>query len=164
MSSDGRSAGEVRSETPLEARAKMASGGGKRPIRMHWLLRANPMSEVRFSLQLAGKIVHRVIEVDPKVVLDQVAEALELVAGSAAVELAVNPEDRALLEYTEKLTRDPAAMGQEDVDRLRAAGFDDRAIHDATQVVSYFNYINRIADALGTDPEPEFPTHGGRPR
>jgi len=38
---------------------------------------------------------------------------------------------------------------------LRAHGLSDRDIHDATQVISYFNYINRIADALGTDLEPE---------
>ena len=44
-------------------------------------------------------------------------------------------------------------MGPEEVDALRAAGFDDTAIHDASQVVSYFNYINRIADALGVEPE-----------
>lgn len=37
---------------------------------------------------------------------------------------------------------------------LREAGLDDRAIHDATQVVAYFAYINRIADGLGVDPEP----------
>lgn len=44
-------------------------------------------------------------------------------------------------------------MGAEDVAAVRAAGFDDTAIHDAAQVVSYFNYINRIADALGVEPE-----------
>jgi alkylhydroperoxidase family enzyme len=45
-------------------------------------------------------------------------------------------------------------MGRADADALRAAGWDDRAIHDAAQVVAYFNYINRIADGLGVDPEP----------
>jgi alkylhydroperoxidase family enzyme len=45
------------------------------------------------------------------------------------------------------------ATGREDIDRLRAAGFDDRAIHDATQIVAYFNYINRIAAGLGVEPE-----------
>jgi alkylhydroperoxidase family enzyme len=39
------------------------------------------------------------------------------------------------------------------VERLRVAGFDDRAIHDATQVIGYFNYINRLADGLGVDRE-----------
>ena len=44
-------------------------------------------------------------------------------------------------------------MGAEDVLSLREAGWNDRAIHDAAQVVAYFNYINRVADGLGVDPE-----------
>ena len=44
-------------------------------------------------------------------------------------------------------------MGSGDVQALREAGFSDPAIHDASQVVSYFNYINRIADALGVELE-----------
>ena len=46
-------------------------------------------------------------------------------------------------------------MSSTDVEDLRAAGFDDVAIHDAIQVISYFNYINRIADAVHVDLEPE---------
>ena len=45
-------------------------------------------------------------------------------------------------------------MTESDVEELRRHGLSDRAIHDLTQVVSYFNYINRLADALGIDPEP----------
>jgi alkylhydroperoxidase family enzyme len=45
-------------------------------------------------------------------------------------------------------------MGAGDIDELRTAGFDDRAIHDATQVAGYFNYINRVADALHVEQEP----------
>jgi uncharacterized peroxidase-related enzyme len=67
------------------------------------------------------------------------------------------PADRALCEFAEKLTRSPGAMARADVVQLRAHGFDDRAVHDAAQVVSYFNYINRVADALGTDPEDFYP-------
>ncbi|RME83649.1 MAG: hypothetical protein D6775_07565 [Caldilineae bacterium] len=52
-----------------------------------------------------------------------------------------------------KLTTEQHAMSAADLDRLRAHGFDDRAIHDATQVIAYFNYITRIADALGVEPE-----------
>ena len=66
--------------------------------------------------------------------------------------------DRSLCVFAEKLTRTPGDMEGSDVERLRAAGFDDRAIHDATQVVAYFNYINRIADGLGTDAEEFFPS------
>lgn len=57
------------------------------------------------------------------------------------------------MAYAEALTRDPAAVGERDIDELRNVGWSDRAIHDAVQVCSYFNYINRIADALGVEPE-----------
>ena len=46
-------------------------------------------------------------------------------------------------------------MEPADLDALRRHGFKDRAIHDIVQVVAYFNYINRIADGLGVDLEPE---------
>ncbi len=59
----------------------------------------------------------------------------------------------ALLAYADKLTRKPWACGADDVEALRAVGWSERAITDATQVCSYFNYINRIADGLGVDPE-----------
>lgn len=44
---------------------------------------------------------------------------------------------------------------RDDCDRLRSVGLTDRDILDAVEVISYFNYINRVADALGIDPEPE---------
>jgi len=69
--------------------------------------------------------------------------------------------DKALCVYAEKLTSDPAAMSQEDVDVLRKAGFDDEAIHDAVQVTSYFNYINRVADATHVDLDPGMPPYPG---
>ncbi|MDX1645642.1 MAG: hypothetical protein R3304_00755 [Longimicrobiales bacterium] len=52
-------------------------------------------------------------------------------------------------------------MGPEDVDRLRDHGFDDRAVHDAVQVVAYFNYITRVADGLGVEPEDFIRPWGG---
>jgi uncharacterized peroxidase-related enzyme len=67
--------------------------------------------------------------------------------------------DAALCAYAEKLTHEPRAMGEADVEGLRRVGLSDEAIHDAVQVVSYFNYINRVADALNVDLEP-----GMRPR
>jgi uncharacterized peroxidase-related enzyme len=65
----------------------------------------------------------------------------------------LSEQDMALCKFAEKLTHTPAKMSPADLDQLRAIGFDDVAIHDATQVISYFNYINRIADALGVEPE-----------
>ena len=61
--------------------------------------------------------------------------------------------NKALCAYAVKLTHEPTQMNAGDLDALREHGFDDRAIHDATQVISYFNYINRIADALHVEPE-----------
>ena len=57
-------------------------------------------------------------------------------------------------------------MGLADADALRAHGLSDEAIHDAIQVIGYFNYINRVAEGVGTDPEPEWaprPDLAGRP-
>ena len=53
-----------------------------------------------------------------------------------------------------RLTLTPGAMSRADIDALRAVGFDDAQITIAVQVVGYFNSINRVADALGVDPEP----------
>jgi uncharacterized peroxidase-related enzyme len=61
--------------------------------------------------------------------------------------------DRALCEFAMKLTAAPGAMARTDVETMRAGGFDDRAIHDAAQAIAYFNYINRVADALGVGRE-----------
>jgi uncharacterized peroxidase-related enzyme len=68
----------------------------------------------------------------------------------------LEPSVRALCDYAVKLTREPAAMRQEDVDALRGHGLSDAAIHDAVQVISYFNYVNRVADAIGIADEPEW--------
>jgi uncharacterized peroxidase-related enzyme len=63
---------------------------------------------------------------------------------------------RALCDYAVRLTRQPAAVGAADVEELRRHGWDDAAIHDAIQVIAYFNYINRIAEGVGVAPEPEW--------
>lgn len=65
------------------------------------------------------------------------------------------PREAALCAYAEKATAAPTGrLGEADLAPLRAAGLSDAEIHDAVQVIAYFNYINRIADCLGTDPEP----------
>jgi alkylhydroperoxidase family enzyme len=61
--------------------------------------------------------------------------------------------DRALCELAAKLTHRQREMVPADLETLRAEGLDDVAIHDAVQVVGYFNYITRVADALGVEPE-----------
>lgn len=61
----------------------------------------------------------------------------------------INARQRAMLDYADKLTRDPGAVNAADMLPLRAAGLDDRSILDLNQAVSYFAYVNRVADGLG---------------
>ena len=61
----------------------------------------------------------------------------------------LSDQDRTMLEYVEKVTRDATRVGPDDHQRLRAAGFDDQGILQVTLIASWFNYINRVADALG---------------
>jgi len=49
-----------------------------------------------------------------------------------------------------KITKKLDECGKEDIDRLKNAGLDDKTIHDAVQVIAYFNYITRIATPLGS--------------
>jgi uncharacterized peroxidase-related enzyme len=56
---------------------------------------------------------------------------------------------RAILVHADKLTLEPRAMRREDVEALREAGLDDRAILETVQVTAYFNFVNRLADGLG---------------
>ncbi len=70
---------------------------------------------------------------------------------------ALSEPDLALADYADKLTRTPGRMREADVIALREAGFDDVAIHDAIQVIAYFNYINRVADGVDVELEPEYP-------
>ncbi|HMK29053.1 MAG TPA: hypothetical protein VK473_05155 [Terriglobales bacterium] len=61
----------------------------------------------------------------------------------------ISEQDRVMLDYVVRLTRDATRCSPEDHDCLRAAGFDDRAILQITLIAAWFNYINRVADALG---------------
>ena len=63
----------------------------------------------------------------------------------------LEPRVRCLCDFAVKVTREPSGITVADVDVLRGEGWSDAAIHDALQVVSYFNYINRIADAVGIE-------------
>jgi alkylhydroperoxidase family enzyme len=61
-----------------------------------------------------------------------------------------------LLDFAVKLTRKPSSCTDEDINVLRKAGWSDSAILDATLVVSYFNFVNRIAEGLGVSLEQEY--------
>jgi uncharacterized peroxidase-related enzyme len=68
----------------------------------------------------------------------------------------LEPSVRALCDLALQMTRAPASVTSADVERLRELGWSDDAISDAIQVVSYFNYVNRVADAVGIEDEPEW--------
>ena len=61
----------------------------------------------------------------------------------------ISEQDKLMLDYVTQLTRDATRISAGDHDRLRAAGFDDQGILQITLIASWFNYINRVADALG---------------
>jgi len=84
------------------------------------------------------------------VTLDQaLVEALEKDYSTAPI----TPQERVMVEYVVKLTKDATRVWRDDMDKLRAAGFDDRGILQITLIASWFNYINRVADALGVGRE-----------
>jgi uncharacterized peroxidase-related enzyme len=65
----------------------------------------------------------------------------------------ISTQERAMLEYAVKITADATKVGRDDHRRLREAGFDDRGILQITLIAAWFNYINRVADALGVGRE-----------
>ncbi len=69
----------------------------------------------------------------------------------------LDPKTAAILEYAERITRDAASLTQANITRLRERGLSDEEILHAATIASYFNYINRISDALGVELE----AHGG---
>ena len=66
---------------------------------------------------------------------------------------AISEQDRAMLDFVVQLTRDATRISREDHERLHAVGFDDKGILQITLIASWFNYINRVADALGVGRE-----------
>jgi uncharacterized peroxidase-related enzyme len=65
----------------------------------------------------------------------------------------ISEQDRTMLEYVVTLTKDATRVTPQDHERLRAVGFDDRAILQITLIAAWFNSINRVADALGVGRE-----------
>ena len=65
----------------------------------------------------------------------------------------ITGQERVMLDYVVKLTKDATKIWKDDHVRLRAAGFDDKAILQITLIASWFNSINRVADALGVGRE-----------
>jgi uncharacterized peroxidase-related enzyme len=68
----------------------------------------------------------------------------------------LDPPIRALLDFAVDLTRQPTGGGELAIAVLRDAGWSDEAILEAVEIVGFFNYYNRLVDALGVAPEPEW--------
>jgi alkylhydroperoxidase family enzyme len=58
-----------------------------------------------------------------------------------------------MIDFVVKLTKDATKIYKDDHEKLRAVGFEDQAILQITLIASWFNYINRVADALGVGRE-----------
>jgi len=81
-----------------------------------------------------------------RVTLDQeMVQALQKDYKSAPI----SEQDRVMLDYVVQITKDATRISPKDHDQLRAVGFDDKGILQITLIASWFNYINRVADALG---------------
>ena len=76
---------------------------------------------------------------------EALVEAIERDYRTAPIE----ERDRVMLDYVAQLTKDATQIGPSHHQALRLAGFDDRGILQITLIASWFNYINRVADALG---------------
>ena len=61
----------------------------------------------------------------------------------------ISEQERVMLDYVVQLTKDATRISSADHERLRSVGFDDKGILQITLIASWFNYINRVADALG---------------
>jgi uncharacterized peroxidase-related enzyme len=61
----------------------------------------------------------------------------------------ISEQDRVMLDYAVQVTKGATRISPQDHERLRGVGFDDKAILQITLIASWFNYINRVADALG---------------
>jgi uncharacterized peroxidase-related enzyme len=79
----------------------------------------------------------------------ELVEALETDYTTAPI----TPQERVMVDYVVKLTKDATKVWKDDIEGLRAMGFDDRGILQITLIASWFNYINRVADALGVGRE-----------
>ena len=80
---------------------------------------------------------------------EELVEALEKDYTTASI----TPQERVMVDYVVKLTKDATRCSKSDIEGLHGVGFDDRGILQITLIASWFNYINRVADALGVGRE-----------
>ena len=66
----------------------------------------------------------------------------------------LTPRELALLDFAVRLTKSPSGVRKDNLDALRVHGLTDEQLVDSVHCISYFNFINRVLDGLGVDPEP----------
>ena len=65
----------------------------------------------------------------------------------------LSEQQKAICYLAEKLTKSPGKINVDDINKIKNFGYNDKEISEIVQIISYFNYINRVADGLGLDPE-----------
>ena len=70
-------------------------------------------------------------------------------------EAVLDDETLAIVEYVEKLTKEPSEMTENDIQTLRKAGLSDNQILSIVMITSMFAFMNRLADGLGVEIEDE---------
>ena len=96
------------------------------------------------------------------------AEACGIPSGAVPAAVAdldaapVGERMRPVLRYVGKLTRTPSEVTRDDADEVRAAGWDDQALHDAVMVCALFNFMNRMVEGLGVTAGPDYFATSGR--
>lgn len=81
------------------------------------------------------------------------AEQVQSILDDVRTSELIDETARALLVFSEKMTREPAKIAPEEVEELRKTGLSDAAILEGVHVIAFFNYMDRMADALGTPVE-----------
>ncbi len=65
----------------------------------------------------------------------------------------ISPMQMAMCEFAKKLTENPSKVNKKDIELLRSYNLSDKDISQVVQIIAYFNYINRVSDGLGLEPE-----------
>ena len=84
-------------------------------------------------------------ETDNKELVDEIAKNWK--------DSSLSEQQKAICYLAEKLTKSPGKINVDDINKIKNFGYNDKEISEIVQIISYFNYINRVADGLGLDPE-----------
>ena len=84
-------------------------------------------------------------ETDNQKLVDEIAEDW--------TKSSISPIQMAMCEFAKKLTENPSKVNEKDIELLKSYDLSDKDISQIVQIIAYFNYINRVADGLGLEPE-----------